>query len=258
MISSDFRTEARRKLDGKWGKAALIMLAYCLIFFLINFIEGLLPDSYTWIANIINLVIEIPLSFGLIFAFINLYKDVEVKSFDFLKLGFGNFGKSWGITFQIFLKMLIPTILIIVSYILIIVGSTLYGVALLSTTTSYYAYLFILIVGFILLVVSAIWATTKSFYYQLSYIIAVDNEAMSAEDTVLESEKLMTGKRAKLFWLQLSFIGWAILAAITLGIGFLWLMPYIQFATIVFYEFAKGNTVTTEIDTSDNNGSTEE
>ena len=129
---------------------------------------------------------------------------------------------------------------------------------MLSTTTSYYAYLFILIVGFILLVVSAIWATTKSFYYQLSYIIAVDNEEMSAEDAVLESEKLMTGKRAKLFWLQLSFIGWAILAAITLGIGFLWLMPYIQFATIIFYEFAKGNNVTTEIDTSDNNGSTEE
>lgn len=28
MISSDFRTEARRKLDGKWGKTALIILAY--------------------------------------------------------------------------------------------------------------------------------------------------------------------------------------------------------------------------------------
>ena len=46
----------------------------------------------------------------------------------------------------------------------------------------------------------------------------------------------MTGKRGKLFCLQFSFIGWAILATLTLGIGFLWLIPYIQFATISFYK----------------------
>ena len=33
MISSDFRAEARRKLAGKWGKTALITLAYFAIFF---------------------------------------------------------------------------------------------------------------------------------------------------------------------------------------------------------------------------------
>ena len=31
MISSDFRTDARRKLDGKWGKAVCIVLASLLI-----------------------------------------------------------------------------------------------------------------------------------------------------------------------------------------------------------------------------------
>ena len=35
MISSDFRTEARRKLAGKWGKTALIILAYFAVFFVI-------------------------------------------------------------------------------------------------------------------------------------------------------------------------------------------------------------------------------
>ena len=50
MISSDFRTEARRRLSEKWGKAVCITLAYIVIFFVINFIEGLFPDSMVTIS----------------------------------------------------------------------------------------------------------------------------------------------------------------------------------------------------------------
>lgn len=247
MILSDIRTEARRKLDGKWGKAALITLAFFAINFAINFIENLLPDDFNWFFCIINAIIDIPLTFGFIFSLFKLFKDEEVKYLEFLSLGFENFGKSWGITFQIFLKMLLPTILVIFSYILILVGITVYGVALYSTA-KYDIYLMLLIVGIILFVVSVIWAVTKSYYYQLSYFVAMDNPEMSAEDAVAESEKLMTGKRGKLFCLQLSFIGWAILASFTAFIGFLWLIPYVYFATMIFYEFVKGNISYSQID----------
>ena len=47
----------------------------------------------------------------------------------------------------------------------------------------------------------------------------------------------MTNNRAKLFGLQLSFIGWALLGIFTFFIGYLWLIPYITFATIVFYDY---------------------
>lgn len=57
----------------------------------------------------------------------------------------------------------------------------------------------------------------------------------------------MQGKRSKLFFLQLSFIGWAILAVFTFGIGYLWLLPYMQFATIAFYDFVAGNDITAEV-----------
>ena len=68
-----------------------------------------------------------------------------------------------------------------------------------------------------------------------------------------ESEKLMAGKRGKLFCLQLSFIGWAILAIFTLGIGYLWLAPYIQFATIAFYKFANSDNDSIEATVVDKN-----
>ena len=53
----------------------------------------------------------------------------------------------------------------------------------------------------------------------------------------------MIGNRSKLFCLHLSFIGWAILAVLTFGIGYLWLLPYIQFSMFAFYKKLTGNNV---------------
>lgn len=260
MISSDFRAEARRKLAGKWGKGACIMLAFLLVTFVINFIIGLLPDSYEWLGQIIDIVINVPLSFGILYAFLKLYKDENVGAFDFFNLGFNNFGKSWSITFNIFLKMIVPAIVIIISYILIAVGISLYSTSLFVTysTSAVNGYVFIAIIGFILLVVSSIWATTKYYFYQLAFLISIENEDMSAEEAVTESQKAMTGKRAGLFWLQLSFIGWAILGAISFGIGFLWIIPYVHCATIAFYKYAIGDSSNVEVQSIDDDSKTAE
>lgn len=260
MISSDFRAEARRKLAGKWGKGACIMLAFLLVTFVINFIIGLLPDSYEWLGQIIDIVINVPLSFGILYAFLKLYKDENVGAFDFFKLGFNNFGKSWSITFNIFLKMIVPAIVIIISYILIAVGISLYSTSLFVTysTSAVNGYVFIAIIGFILLIASSIWATTKYYFYQLAFLISMENEDMSAKDVVEESQKTMTGKRAGLFWLQLSFIGWAILGAISFGIGFLWIIPYVQCATIAFYKYAIGDSSNVEVQSIDDDSKTAE
>ena len=45
MNSSDFRAEARKKLEGKWGKVARITLAYVALFFVLGFIEGLFKEG---------------------------------------------------------------------------------------------------------------------------------------------------------------------------------------------------------------------
>lgn len=248
MISSDFRAEARKKLEGKWGKVALITLAYFVIFFLINFVESFFPDSTDFLFSIINTIIEIPLALGLIFSLFKVYNDEDVKAFDFLELGFNNFKKSWGITFEVFKKMILPIILVIISYILIFVGISLsaYSIAMYScgsipNSNLNIVFILLTLLGFILLIISMIWTITKSFYYQLAYLIAVDNPDMTSKNAVLKSEELMTGNRSKLFWLQLSFIGWAILSAFTFGIGMLWLAPYMQFAIIAFYKYISGN-----------------
>lgn len=246
MISSDFRTEARRKLSGKWGKAVCLTLAYAAVFMVLGFIEGLFPESTEGIFSIISTVIEIPLSFGFIIAFMKLYNEEEVKAFDFFSLGFSNFARSWKISLQILVKMIVPVILIIISYVLIAFGTYGTAGAALYSSSATAGFGGLAIVGFILLIVSMIWAVTKSYYYQLAYLVAVDNSDLTAKEVVEKSKELMTDKRAKLFCLQLSFIGWAILASIPFCIGYLWLVPYVQFATIAFYKFVIGDNSNVE------------
>ncbi len=79
----------------------------------------------------------------------------------------------------------------------------------------------------------------KYYSYAMTPFVLKDNPEMSGNAAIEESMKIMQGKKMDLFLLQLSFIGWGILACLTLGIGFLFLIPYMETAMAHFYEDAK-------------------
>lgn len=120
MVSSYFRKEAREKLTGKWGKTALITLAYIAIFFVINSIRNSFSNPIYFILSIATTIIQVPLAFGLIISFVKLFNGEDVNILDFLSSGFQNFGRSWKITLKIFLKMFVPIIVSIVAFALIV------------------------------------------------------------------------------------------------------------------------------------------
>ena len=93
--------------------------------------------------------------------------------------------------------------------------------------------------GIALLVIS-IAMIPKSMLYSLNQYMLFDNPNKTALEIVEGSEQLMRGNRLKLFGLQLSFIGWALLSVLTFGIGYFFLLPYMQFAIIIFYENLAG------------------
>ena len=78
-----------------------------------------------------------------------------------------------------------------------------------------------------------------SYAYAMTPYIANDRPDLDAADCIHESRVMMKGYKWKLFCLDLSFIGWAILCIFTLGIGFLWLQPYIEASHAKFYEELK-------------------
>lgn len=83
----------------------------------------------------------------------------------------------------------------------------------------------------------------KAYGYSMAYFISVDHPEMDWRACLSESERLMTGKKMKLFLLDLSFIGWIILGALAFGIGTLWVIPYQSTARACFYEDVKNTQV---------------
>ena len=76
----------------------------------------------------------------------------------------------------------------------------------------------------------------KAYAYSMTFYIMRDNPDMPALDAIHTSEKMMYGHKWEFFLLQLSFIGWYLLAILTAGIGFLWLAPYYGTTQAAFYE----------------------
>ncbi len=75
--------------------------------------------------------------------------------------------------------------------------------------------------------------------YSQAFYILNDNPDMTASQVVEASKTMMRGRKMEYFILCLSFSGWAILSCVTVGIGFIWLVPYIHATMTRFYEGAK-------------------
>lgn len=74
------------------------------------------------------------------------------------------------------------------------------------------------------------------FSYAMIYFILADDESAGPLEAIARSKAMMRGNRWKFFCLTLRFIGWALLCILTLGIGFLWLLPYMGIAYARFYD----------------------
>jgi uncharacterized membrane protein len=80
--------------------------------------------------------------------------------------------------------------------------------------------------------------------YSMTFFILADDPNISASDALKKSKSLMDGRKMDLFLLSLSFIGWALLCILSLGIGFLWLIPYVNVSLAKFYQDIKGDEET--------------
>lgn len=261
MPPSEIRNEARESLKGKWGKAACITLAFLAFSMLVGFVQGFInEDSIAYdILEVAYLIINVPLSFGLIISFIKLKRGEEVSAFDFIQEGFNRFSKSWGIAWHTFIRLLLPIVclvlIVVLHFILMFANANVQLNAMFS------------LVYIVLLIATIIYIACRALLYVLAYYVSFDNSELSSKECVKKSEELMKGHRGNYFMLEFSFIGWFLLLIIATSIGtavlsflfvlsmgilgsyisvlagylimiigMLFLMPYIQVATVCFYE----------------------
>jgi uncharacterized membrane protein len=203
-LNSELRAEARASLKGKWGIAAVITLIYMVIIALAS------PSGTTTLKGQQDFAVTtggINPSLGLLF----------------LLLGGTVFGYGMLI---IFLRSVREKRLEVSD---LFSGFRNYG-AVLATMLLQLTYTFL---WSLLLIVPGI---IKAYSYAMTPYLLHDNPDLGAETLICKSMEMMKGHKMKLFLLDLSFIGWGLLCVLTLGIGVLWLVPYVQSARAAFYE----------------------
>ena len=81
----------------------------------------------------------------------------------------------------------------------------------------------------------------KTYEYAVIPYILADDPEISSKDAFKKAKQMMKGNKWRLFKLNFSFIGWAVLCALTLGIGTFFLIPYVNAANAEFYAELKNN-----------------
>ena len=81
---------------------------------------------------------------------------------------------------------------------------------------------------------------TVLLFYGLSFYIMLEQPDCSPLESMRVSRQLMVGQKGRLFSLYMSFIGYGLLELGTMGVGKLWVRPYVEMVLIQFYLDVKG------------------
>lgn len=81
-----------------------------------------------------------------------------------------------------------------------------------------------------------------SLSYSQTFFILADNPQLRGSEALRWSKAMMKGNRWKLFCLLWRFFGWFLLGILSIGIGFLWIIPYLAATLAHFYDDLKGGS----------------
>jgi len=106
--------------------------------------------------------------------------------------------------------------------------------------TALVTYLLMLLYVFLWLLLLIVPGIIAVLGYSMTFYILVDDPQIKPQDALKKSKSMMDGHKEKLFYLCLRFLLLGILCILTLGIGFLWLVPYVHVTMAKFYDDVKG------------------
>lgn len=79
----------------------------------------------------------------------------------------------------------------------------------------------------------------KAYAYSMAYYIKLDHPDYGWNACITASRQMMDGHKWEKFVLDLSFLGWIIVGSLCLGVGTLWVTPYMEAANAQFYEYVR-------------------
>lgn len=223
----ELKAEARAALKGKWGEAALAVFAYIII--MIVFEGGM---------SVFQLLDH---------DFIHRYEAYILQGNPTAAMSFlaGNMWKYSipGVLFFIFVGAPLA-IGLYNTFLWLLRGDrnivdNMFKLGFKPFWRSALGYFLMAVKIFLWMLLFIIPGIIKAFAYVLTPYILKDNSELSCLEAIERSRLMMKGNKWRYFVLCLSFIGWILLGILTLGIGLLWIAPYIYTTSAAFYEDVK-------------------
>ena len=236
-VAADFRYQALDALRGKWKKAVLVGLVATLL----GVAGGSGPE------------LNVNINEG------DMSASFELAGQTIFSTGQGsgagiNAALVGGFTYIMIAALIFGVLYFILSSI-ICVGYAKFNLMLIDGLDGSFDHLFAYFsywktaaaTQFLTMIYTILWSLLfiipgimASYSYAMTSYILAENPGLSASEAIEMSKEMMAGNRWRLFCLHFSFIGWDLLATLTLGIGNLWLNPYRQAAGAAFYREVSG------------------
>ena len=99
----------------------------------------------------------------------------------------------------------------------------------------FYQLLLSRIILVLLLIVSLFLILKLTLDYSQIFLLYLDNPYLSGKEIMRQGKALMKGSRIRYFYLLVSFFGISLLGVLSLGVGFLWIVPYMSMTEVEFY-----------------------
>lgn len=226
--SAELKQMARANLSNKWNAALGLTALQTLIVFALTQCITLFQSTTplgTTVYIIVNLIISLLttlLSTGASFFYLKICRGREYKITDM---------------FAVF-KMNPDRFLIVAliqNLLLLVVQIPLY-IQPVSTITTLSDTFHIIIISAACSIAGSLVSTIFSMFFGISYYLMLDFPELEAIASMRLSATLMRGNKWRYFYIfALSFLGWKFLGGMSLGLGYLWITPYITMTLTYFY-----------------------
>lgn len=224
--SAELKNSAKIKLEGHFGLAiSALLLVECMNYIVTSLITGLVPGL-----DITSIILSFLLS-ALVSVLLGVF-NTGIAYF-FLSLACGRPCVSSTVFYGFRVQPEKSVKVSLVHALIHLVCLTPYQVvSLLFVQTKEMSYLIILLIA---MAVGLIIYIPVSLLISQTYFLIVDFPNYSAKEVLRTSCRIMKHHMWKLFYMELSFLPLMLLCVLTCGIGFLWLMPYMQMTYACFY-----------------------
>ena len=213
---SVYRESARETLDGRWNETALMAVVIFVLMLLFNVAPSVIVtviEATSWgmtvdsIGLVITLLVVGPLEFAMYSTLLAMKRGTLEETPVSSMLKI--FTGDWQ---RFVITMVLQTVIISIA-----------------------SFFTLGILGIIL-----------ALAYGMTPFLLRDYPDLTPREALRMSREMMRGYKWDLFLLELSFIGWILVSILTLGIGLLWVMPYMNVAEAYFYDDLKEEVIVEE------------